>query len=286
MRALRLVLALACAMLMASPAFAQFPRIKLPKKPELPKKAPVSDPLEVSRKAAPTPEATASLERIVAGKPTEVVITLANAELGAVEAVDGFSNCKVLRWEAVPPNQLKLTIQGEGGAPDEPGEAANTKTFMNSGYCRGQVRLKPPPHALWSVRLLPDPNAAKAEAPQPAAKVPPPDPQAMARQAEYMQKLQGNEAEAPAKLGKQWQIEFSGGQKDTWNLLSVEGSRATFRTGSGQTVTVAYMMGRVVVQMTKDCGLMGTMAGGKITGQVMGRTCPWAMMSEWSALVK
>ncbi len=283
MRASRLLMLLLCVTLIASPAVAQFPKIKLPKKPELPKK---SDPLEVTRKAAPTPEATASLEKMVAGRATEVMLTLKNAEISAVLGIEGFSNCKVLKWEPAPPNQLKVTIQGEGGAPLDANP--NTKTYTATSFCRGEVRLKPKP-ALWEVRLLPDPDAAAKEAAskQPATPAVDPETAALAQraQADYMQKMAASEAEAPGKLGKEWQVEFPGGKKETWTLARADGSQATFKTPSGE-VRVAYIMGTIAVEMSKDCALMGTLKDGKIAGQVMGRTCPWQMMSAWSAVVK
>lgn len=284
MRALRLLLVLLCATLIASPTFAQFPKIKLPKRPELPKK---SDPLEVTRKAAPTPEAIVSLQQMVAGRATEVMLTLKNAELSAVLAVEGFSNCKVLKWEPAPPNQLKVTIQGEGGAPLD-ADGPNSKTYTATGFCRGEVRLKPRP-ALWEVRLLPDPDAAAKEAASkpPATQAVDPGAVALAQQTqvEYMKKVAASEAEAPSKLGKEWQVEFTGGKKETWTLVRGKGSEATFKTPSGE-VRVAYMMGTIAVEMAKDCALMGTLKDGKIAGQVMGRTCPWEMLSAWSAVVK
>ncbi len=283
MRAFRLLFVLLCATLIASPAFAQWPKIKLPKKPELPKK---SDPLEVTRKAAPTPEVTASLQQMVAGRATELVLTLKNAELSAVLGVEGFSNCKVLKWEPTPPSQLKITIQGEGGAPLEANP--NSKTYTTTSHCRGEVQLKPKP-ALWEVRLLPDPDAAAKEA---ASKPPAPqpvDPQTVAlaqqTQAEYMKKVAASQAEAPGKLGKEWFVEFPGGKRETWTLVRSKGSEAAFKTPAGE-VRVAYMMGTIAVEVAKDCALMGTLKDGKIQGQVMGRTCPWEMLSAWSAVVK
>ncbi len=283
MRALRLLMLLVCATLIASPAFAQFPKIKLPKKPELPKK---SDPLEVTRKAAPTPEATASLEQMIAGRATELMLTLKNAELSDVLGVEGFTNCKVLKWEPAPPNQLKVTIQGEGGAPLAANP--NSKTYYATSFCRGQVQVKPRP-APWEVRLLPDPNATAKEtgSQPPATQAVDPEAVALAQQtqADYMKKVAASEAEAPSKLGKEWQLEFAGGKKETWTLVRGNGSEATFKTPSGE-VRVAYMMGTIAVQMAKDCALMGKLKDGKIEGQVMGRTCPWEMLSAWSAVVK
>jgi hypothetical protein len=264
-----LVLSLSC---VSSAAFAQFPKIKIPK--GIPGKPTPSDPTgQVQRARAGTPGVVSMTpSELTSGKSSEITLTVSNFTLqdgtgtangdkvalpGGV-VIQGYGVCRNLtNVSATAPDKIKFTINPASGST-----SCNVGLHSdNSGYLDARF------------------NIIDAEA---------------ARQKEAAEKQQRDMMEQQRKaygvdkanFGKLWAVKL-GNKSDTWTYVGEEsnGMARSYKTSAGDKVQVIYYNGNVQIQVANNCILQGQMEGNEVNGMVM--QCPGMQMGDrWSATIK
>lgn len=261
---------------LAPAAFAQFPKIKIPKglpgKPNPTTSAP-SSPGDVSRGRHGTPGLVSMTpEELTSGKPSEVNLTVNNFVVsdgtgsvngdkvtlpGGIE-LQGYGVCRNLtNVSSTAPDKIKFTINPATGST-----SCNVGIHSSSyGYIDARFKVI-------------DAEAANRKA------------AAEKQQRDMMDQQRKSMGIDKANFGKLWSVKL-GSKSDTWTYVGEEnnGMSRSFKTASGDKVQMMYYNGTVQIQIANNCVMQGQMEGSQASGMIV--QCPGMQMGDrWSATIK
>lgn len=222
-------------------------QVKLPNRPK--------PNTNVQRKDAPTPEVKGiEPNRVRAGSKPDLKIGVANF---VPVKVTGHGICAKLTNQKITAEQVTFSLDLTG---------------VQAGSC--DIEMVDANGQQMSARLQVDP---------------PPNQYEIAEQQREAAQVSGGKK----MLGSQWSIHLPDGKVETWKVGEFDPKLpyVNVQDAKGSTFKTVYQSyngnGSVMVQLSGQCMLQGSVRGGKIQGMAVGAGgCPYPQMSQWWAEIK